>query len=845
MVQVGKRPLLIRHLICNLKRATCRIHLRIRIEIAAIYAISCATIHRTVDLVTPFPRIEMDAKLRSDLEIRPEQDSGVVVKDPVTHRFYRFSPVQASVLNFLDGQTSPASIAAEAARKHQTEVTEEQINDFTSKLQALLLLDHPSCWAKLRNAPRGRRSLFRSVLSIKIHAFNPDRVLTNLERKLHFCFSRSFAVIVWSSLVAAAIISVVNSESLFVSMGTLFSLYSIPSIAAVIFAVMTIHEFGHGLALKHYGGKVEEMGFLILYFIPAFYCNVSDAWMLNKRERIRVTLAGGYIQIFLWSLATIGWRLLAPETLANRICLITIAFTAIQTLFNFNPLIRLDGYYLLSDYLEIPNLRPKAIAYVKGRLLSLLTGIKLQGKALSRREKRLFFYYGTASSLFTALIVWIMFQRLGGWIIREYQTWGVVLISTLFFMAVPVASKENMAASGKATKAVILRFRRHPVALIIVILILIAGFLPWELKISGDFTMRASNRVSVTPQVQGNLKKILVEQGSLVRTGDVVAEIENLELSNSYGEVKGELETQKASLDLLKAGTRPEEIERARRLIETKNAEIYNLSRVAQQRAVLRETIAKKEAELAQARVNYERSQSLLKSGLIARNEADRDRTAYEVQQKELSEAKGQLSVLEEQIDRNRDVKKRELAHAQSELKILLAGTRPESIRAMESQVHKLEEKLRILGQQLELLKIRSPIDGTVATSYLHNRIGDFLDKGNVFCEIVSNGVMVVEMPVPEKEIGDVRLGFPITIKVRGYPKRWYEARVRSIAPVAAVNGSERVVIVHGELPNPDGSLKAGMTGVGKILCGKRTIFEIATRRAIRWLRTEFWEYLP
>jgi putative peptide zinc metalloprotease protein len=259
----------------------------------------------------------------------------------------------------------------------------------------------------------------------------------------------------------------------------------------------------------------------------------------------------------------------------------------------------------------------------------------------------------------------------------------------------------------------------------------------------------------------------------------------------------------------------------------------------------LRETIAKKEAELANARLNYERTQSLLENGLVARNEADRNRTAYEVQQKELSEAKGQLSVLEEQTERNRDVKRKELAQAESELKILLAGSRKESIRAAESQVKKLEEKLSILGQQRDLLKIRSPIDGIVATPYLQNRVGDFLDKGDVFCEIVSDGTVIIEMPVPEKEIGEVKVGFPITIKVRGYPNRWYEARVRNIAPVAEVSGPERTVMVQGELNNPDGSLKAGMTGVGKILCGKRPIFKIASRRAVRWLRTEFWEYLP
>lgn len=785
-------------------------------------------------------------KLRPDLEIRVEQDSGVVVKDPVTRRFYRFTPVQATVLSLLDGRTGPGAIAAEAARRNETEVTEEQVTVFTGKLQSLLLLDNHYCWNRLNSLQKGRRTVIRSILSIKVHGFNPDRLLTNLERKFRFLFSSVFGAAAWSAVAIAAVISILNWESLFISMGTLFTFYSIPLVVLVIFTVMTIHEFAHGITLKHFGGKVEEMGFLILYFIPAFYCNVSDAWMLRKRERMWVTLAGSYVQLILWAFATIAWRLLAPETVASRICLITIAFTAIQTFFNLNPLIRLDGYYLLSDFLEVPNLRQKAIAYVKSRLMIPLTGIRPSGETnLSRREKRLFAIYGAASSLFTLAIVWIMFQRLGGWFISEYRTWGVVIISMLLFMALPAANKDIAAAPGKTTRAVIVRFRKNPVALVILLLVIAAGFLPWQLKISGDFTMRASSRVAVTPQVVGNLKKIYVEQGSRVRAGDVLAEIENLELSNDYEEIKGELEAQRASLDMLKAGSRPEEIEKARRLIETKRAELRSIDRIDNARAVLRETISKKEAELEHARSIYERSQSLLKAGLIARNEADRDRTAYEVQQKELSEARGQLNVLEEQTERNREIKRKELLQAQSELSILQAGSRKEAIRAMESQVSKLEERLRILDRQVAHLQVRSPIDGTVATSYLHNRIGDYLDKGNIFCEIVSNGMMIIEMPVPEKEIGDVNVGYPITLKVRGYPKRWYQARVSSIAPVAADNGTERIVVVHGELPNPDGSLKAGMTGVGKILCGKKTIYEIASRRAIRWLRTEFWEYLP
>jgi hypothetical protein len=104
---------------------------------------------------------------------------------------------------------------------------------------------------------------------------------------------------------------------------------------------------------------------------------------------------------------------------------------------------------------------------------------------------------------------------------------------------------------------------------------------------------------------------------------------------------------------------------------------------------------------------------------------------------------------------------------------------------------------------------------------------------------------VLIEMPIPEKEIGDIKQGYPITMKVRGYPRKQYQAHVQSIAPVINNSEEERTIFVYGELENHDGSLKSGMTGVGKILCGKRLIIQIASRRFIRWLATEFWEYIP
>jgi putative peptide zinc metalloprotease protein len=788
-------------------------------------------------------------KLRSDLEFKAESaapDSSVIVKDPIARRFYRFSPVQASVLRQLDGIQDPALIASIVSEKLGTIVLTNQVEEFAGKLQGLCLLDHPACWAKLEKAGRRSHRILKNILSIKIHAFNPDQFLGRLDGVLNFCFSGGFAIVVCTAFFIALAILFSNWRTVLLSAETLLSISSIPLILLVISSVMTIHECAHGLALKHFGGKVEEMGFLVLYLIPAFYCNVSDAWMLKKRERIWVTLAGSYIQVFIWSLAVIGWRLLAEETLASRVFLIIIAVSGLQTLLNFIPLIRLDGYYLLSDYIEVPNLRPRAFSYLKSRISESLTGIKApEVPSPARRERRIYWIYGVASFIFTATVIWLTLRRLGGWMIQQYQTWGVVLLAILFLTAIPAARKENWAASGKFLGRVATRFGKAPLFWILLCLIVFIGFIPWELKITGDFVILPTNQVSVSPQVEGTLKAILVDQGSRVHVGDVLAEMENLDLTTSYEETKGELAAQRASLELLKAGTRPEEISRAKLQIETKITELNSSQRIEEQRKVLADTVAKKESELQNAALNYQRSQRLVEEGLIARNEVDRDRTAFEVQQGELAEAKGQLKVLEEQTDRTRQIKTKELAQARSELNILMAGSRKESIDALDAQVKKLEEKANILSQQLQQLKIQSPIEGVVSTPYLRNRVGDYLEKGNMFCSIVSEGVVIIEMPVPEKEIADVAPGFPITMRVRGFPSRPYEAKVKELAPVALDLQGVKKIVVQGELANSDGNLKAGMTGVGKILCGKKPIAELATRRMVRWLRTEFWEYLP
>src|SRR5256886_9027587 len=111
------------------------------------------------------------------------------------------------------------------------------------------------------------------------------------------------------------------------SVQRLFNPHGLLFLWLVVFSVTTMHEFSHGMTCRHFGGKVREVGFMLIYFQPAFYCDVSDSWMFaSRRERMWVTFAGGYFQLVVWGLCTIVWRITDPNTLLNQIVLVVIVF---------------------------------------------------------------------------------------------------------------------------------------------------------------------------------------------------------------------------------------------------------------------------------------------------------------------------------------------------------------------------------------------------------------------------------------------------------------------------------------------------------------------------------------
>ena len=139
---------------------------------------------------------------------------------------------------------------------------------------------------------------------------------------------------------------------------SIFSLRNVGWLALSVVVAKTLHELGHALACRHFGGECHELGILLLVFLPCLYCNVSDAWMFDSRwRRVAVDVAGMYVELVLAAICTFLWWFSVPGWF-NSVCFNLMIVCSLNTLlFNGNPLLRYDGYYLLSDLLEVPNLR--------------------------------------------------------------------------------------------------------------------------------------------------------------------------------------------------------------------------------------------------------------------------------------------------------------------------------------------------------------------------------------------------------------------------------------------------------------------------------------------------------
>ena len=353
---------------------------------------------------------------RKDLKISRHLFRGepsYIIHDPINFQSHRFSQSDYVVFSTLDRTKTVDSIYQQLVANGDIKEDPRKFYEFILGLQMRGLLDLPVLDGerlydryRQREALKNKKSLMKLVF-IKIPLFNPNAFL---DRTLHLArplFTKAFFGLFILMFLGAIGLLVTRWEDFYSPFANLLATRNLIILVVVMTVLKFWHELGHGYACKINGGAVPDMGALLMAGMPMAYVDVSSSWSFTSRfQRILVGLGGMYFEGIAAAIAMYVWAFTSPGGLVNSTAHFVVLMASFMTLlFNANPLMRYDGYYILSDLTGIPNLRGRSTQYASGVMKWLTLGLPMKVNGKSYREMAWMLTYGVAAVIYQA---WLM-----------------------------------------------------------------------------------------------------------------------------------------------------------------------------------------------------------------------------------------------------------------------------------------------------------------------------------------------------------------------------------------------------------------------------------------------------
>ena len=495
-------------------------------------------------------------RMRPDLHLRPAAtDPGSwVVHDPVAERYYELGSEEKFLLEQLDGRRSWGEIRAAyerafAPRRFDPAEVTKLLAMFEA--EGLLLIDVPGRGETLRRRSealgrRERRRRYGNLLAIRLPGIDPEPLLARLAPWIDPLL-RPTVLAAAAVGVAATFLAALGSLRRIVAdretAADFFTPANVPLLLAALALAKTLHEAAHALACRRLGGRCREIGVYLLCGAPCLYADVTSMWGVPSRaRRIAVDVAGMAAELFLAAGAFWVWSATEPGLL-HSICLNLLIVCSVGTLaVNANPLLRYDGYFLLSDLLGIGNLRERADGALYRRLSDLLTAKPIDRRRGRRpSEPAWLAWFGLASAAYRLLIVVGL-----AWLVHEFlapaglATLADAAALCLFWGAVVApALRTGRRLRHDARR----RGTVRPAALRVGGLVaVVAGVLwyPWPASVSAPAVVGGREARTLYVTAAGRLIDA-VAAGMEVRTGDVVATLDDPDLRREVVRLQGEL----------------------------------------------------------------------------------------------------------------------------------------------------------------------------------------------------------------------------------------------------------------------------------------------------------------
>lgn len=457
-----------------------------------------------------------------------------VQQDHSSGRMYRFSPSAYQIIGKMDGNTAVQTLWEQAVDQLDDDApTQNEIVRFLSQLHQAdaLICDIPpdseeifARQEKIRSAGL-KRNLF-SPLAIRIPLWDPEWFLDKTMPWVRPFFS-IWGALLWCVVVISAFsLAISNWDALTHNIvDRVLSAENLIVIWLTFPIVKALHELGHGYAVKHWGGEVHEVGIMLLVFMPVPYVDASSSTAFRSKWQRSMVGAGGMLaELFVAALAFFLWLNVEPGHVRAVTFNIVLIASVSTILFNANPLLRYDGYYILSDLLEIPNLAQRSMAYLSYLFNRYLFRVKSTDQPpihTSPGEPFWFVFYAVASFLYRILVYFgiILF------IATKFFFIGTVLaIWACFSMfLLPVLKKINFIAANPM-------FSERRIQSFIILILLIAGVFSFLFYVPFPYLSRAEGVIWVPKESyvragsNGFLEHIFAQPNSFVRQGEVLIE---------------------------------------------------------------------------------------------------------------------------------------------------------------------------------------------------------------------------------------------------------------------------------------------------------------------------------
>lgn len=486
--------------------------------------------------------------LRPDCPVRRQAFRGqpwMVISDPFSNRHYRIRPEAWQFLARLDRERTVDALWRDAIERDPDNAPgQREVIEMLTQLHGanLLIADvAPETWSMVERRQREQRRQARqqwmNFLFLRIPLFDPDALLERLKPIGRVLIS-PVGLIVWLVVLLFGGKAIVDHWGAFreqtqgvLAPANLMWLYLGWSLVKII------HEFGHGMITKRFGGEVRSCGVMLLVFTPVPFVDASAAWAFRQRwQRLLVGGGGMIFELFVAAVAAMVWAQADGEGTVARVAYNIVFLASVSTiLFNANPLLRFDGYYIFADWMGVPNLQQQAIQ--QWRRWFERKGLGLDGPAPVARSNRGaagLGVFGAACAVYRVFVLLVICAFIAGQLFEVGFVLGAV--GLIMWLGGPVVKFLHYLT----TAAHVQRERRRAVAWAIglpVAVVTLLAFVPMPQAVRAPGVVTGAVSSEVFAGVSGQIDEVVVRSGEAVVSGQLLLRLRNPELADLQEEL--------------------------------------------------------------------------------------------------------------------------------------------------------------------------------------------------------------------------------------------------------------------------------------------------------------------